>query len=252
MDPISIDLTSVAGIVALTIGIMQYIKGWLGQQPVLKSIPLPAYVVFVSAVLTFAVHEYTTWLPGDTKELLQQAVLQALVASGAFEWFRSGTKPASASTAARSLRLIPIVIAVGLSAAACASTGRILVESDRGIHATLATADDVVNRWCDNVLRPGSPAGTAVIPPPRAVADCRAFNASLADAYAAYQRYNAGIQANSLAAAPAMVTALSDIHAAIIRLKPEATMLIADVEHWIRMIKELMQPQEKSDAEDQR
>jgi hypothetical protein len=146
MDPtVSIDLKSVAGIVAFTILIVNYAKGWLGQQPILKGIPVSAYVVFVSLGLTFGVHEFRpAWLPGDLGDLLSQALMQALVASGAVEWFRHGRKPAAASSAARARRnggiyLVPILLAVGLAAGCAGKSKAIAVQADATIYTILSS-----------------------------------------------------------------------------------------------------------------
>lgn len=136
-----------------------------------------------------------------------------------------------------------LLLAGALSAPACASSGRILVEADRGIHATLTTLDDVINRLCDAQLSPA--AGAVVVPVPGVPAACRAFNASLADAYAAYQRFNSSAQDGSIAGVPAMVTALADIRAAALRLKPEGSALLDDLLRWHDSLQQLLPAKEE-------
>ncbi|HEX7769626.1 MAG TPA: hypothetical protein VF422_06320 [Dokdonella sp.] len=159
MDPISIDLKSVAGIVALTIGLVQYIKGWLGTKPVLKAIPIAAYVVFVSVALTLGVHQYTPWLPGDEKDLVWQAILQALMASGAFEWIRAGGKPAAATNAARSLNsggfpVILLAVLLGIGAVGCAKVTPAMKAGEKNVRTTvLFVANQVEPMVCNAEAR---------------------------------------------------------------------------------------------------
>lgn len=243
MDPsISIDLSSVAGIVTLTLALVHYLKPRLGRITFLQEFPLAVYVVAVSGGLTWLAHDVLHKLDGDLVSLIIQAVVSAMAASGLVEWWRAGSDPVAETTSATAARraatarkggfyIIPILLAVGLSSSACASAGRVLVEADRGIHATLSTADDVVNRACDAHLR--SPA------------DCQALNASLADSYAAYQRFNAAAQEGSIAGVPAMVTALADIRGQVLKLEPQAVDLIKDLQRWYDALKALL-PKEKS------
>jgi len=118
-----------------------------------------------------------------------------------------------------------LLLVLGLGAS-CASAGKVLVEADRGIHATLAGLDDTVNRACDMKLRPE--------------ADCKAFNAALANAFAAHQRYNAAAQEGSIAGVPQMVTALSDLQAAVKDMAPQAQALIDDLKRWRDALAQLL------------
>ncbi len=241
MDPsFSLDLTTVTGIVALTIAIVHYLKGWLASVPVLEKVPVAAYVVFVSMILTLVSHDVLHLIAGDRGELLLQAVVQAMVASGAVEWWRAGAKPLEQSQRAQdvidkkkwgsSAYLIPLLLAVGLSAG-CA--GRILVETERAMHATIAGADDAINAACDAKLR--------------SEADCKAFNGSIAAAWSAYETYNRAAQEGSVAGVPAMLDALGQLRAAVQSAKPQATAVIADLQRLYNTIKALL-PKEKTDA----
>lgn len=221
MDPsFSIDLTTVTGIVALTIAIVHYLKGWLASVPLLEKLPVAAYVVLVSMLLTLLSHDVLHWITGDRGELLTQAIVQALVASGAVEWFRAGAKPLARSTKATDTRLRRegwvILLALGLaSSAACASTGRVLVETERAMHATIAGADDAINAACDAKLRSAE--------------DCKTFNGSIAAAWSAYETYNRAAQEGSVAGVPAMLDALSQLRAAVASASPQATAVAADL-----------------------
>ena len=58
MDPsFSIDLKTITGIVALTIALVHYLKGWLASVPLLEKVPVAAYVVLVSCGLTWLSHD---------------------------------------------------------------------------------------------------------------------------------------------------------------------------------------------------
>lgn len=129
------------------------------------------------------------------------------------------------------LPLILLVCGLAAGAAGCASVGTVLYEADHGIHATLATADDLVTRACSAGLR--------------SAPDCRAFNAVLADSYAAYRRFNGPAQEGSIAGVPAMVTALADLRDQVIKLAPQAQELSADLQRWYTALKRLLPKETK-------
>ncbi len=242
MDPsFSIDLTTIAGIVALTITIVHGLKGWLASVPLLEKLPVAAYVVLVSIVLTLLSRDVFHLIGGDRGELLMQAIIQALAASGAVEWWRAGVKPLEQSGRAqdatmrrgsRDLYVLPILLAVGLSAG-CASTGKVLVETERAMHATIAGADDAINAACDARLRSED--------------DCKAFNGSIAAAWSAYEVYNKAAQEGSIAGVPAMLDALEQLSAAVTSARPQATAVLDDLMRLYNTIKALL-PKEKTDA----
>lgn len=126
---------------------------------------------------------------------------------------------------------VAILLAVALSASACASAGTVLYEADHGIHATLTTVDDTVNRACSAGLRSAE--------------DCKTFNAVLADSYAAYRRFNGPAQEGSIAGVPAMVSALADLRGEVAKLAPQAKELIADLERWYTALKGLLPKESK-------
>ena len=80
MDPnFSIDLKTIAGIVALTIAIVHGLKGSLASVPFFEKVPVAAYVVIVSVALTWLSHDVLHWIGGDLPELLLQAVVLVVV-----------------------------------------------------------------------------------------------------------------------------------------------------------------------------
>lgn len=234
MDPITIDLTSVSGIVLATVTIIHVFKARIGQLPYLRDVPLFVYVVAVSSGLTWLAYDVLHAIDGDRTSLMVQAVLQALAASGAVEWYRAGGKATSDTSKARMARLGAVLLAVGLTLSACASVGTTLAESDRGIHATLSAVDDFINRACDAKLRND--------------ADCKAFNALIADGWGAYRRFNAAAQEGSIAGVPSMVNAISDIRAAALKLEPQGHALLDDLRKWADALKALLPQKETGNA----
>jgi len=240
MDPnFSIDLKTIAGIVALTIAIVHGLKGWLASVPLLEKVPVAAYVVLVSALLTVLSHDVLHLIGGDRGELLLQAIVQALMASGAVEWWRAGNKPLEDSQRAQAVTMkrggfyvMPLLLAIGLGAG-CASTGRVLVETERAMHATLAGADDAINAACDARVR--------------SEADCRVFNGSIAAAWSAYEVYNKAAQEGSIAGVPAMLDALTQLRQAVETARPQAQAVIVDLQRLYDALKALL-PKEKTDA----
>jgi len=95
---------SVAGIVVATVLLVEILKRTLGNQPWFGRVPTWLYAIVVSAVLTATARYGLHTLAGDWLPLFNQAVLSAAVASGFKEWISNGTKPLSASTAARTQR----------------------------------------------------------------------------------------------------------------------------------------------------
>ena len=96
--------SSIAGVVALTIILVEVIKRSLGNIPWLSRIPTWAYAVVVSAALTATTHIWFGTLQGNDLELFSQAIGSAAIASGIKEWVSNINKPLAASTAARTQR----------------------------------------------------------------------------------------------------------------------------------------------------
>jgi hypothetical protein len=160
MDPsFSIDLKTITGIVALTIAIVHYLKGWLASVPGLEKLPVAAYVVLVSASLTLLSRDVLHLIGGDRGELLMQAIIQALVASGAVEWWRAGAKPLEDSQRAQDVTmkrggfyLLPILLAVGLAAGCAGKSKAIAVQAD----ATVVSILTGVQSSADQLLASGA------------------------------------------------------------------------------------------------
>lgn len=220
---LTIDLKSVAGIVTLTILLVNYIKGWLGQQPYLRRIPVAAYVVVVSAALTLLVNEFTL-AAGDRGSLLVQTFGQALAASGLLEWLRAGLKPTSATEAARSqptssgstTYLIPLLLAVALSSSACAGkTKAIAVQADATLNSILTTvqsaADAITRADCQPVQPCLTPAARRELSP------------SLLKALRLGRAFNGAVSASSpMQAIGPLMDALRELRSVIERLVPAA------------------------------
>ena len=123
-----------------------------------------------------------------------------------------------------------LAVTLGVGAVGCASVGTVLYEADRGLYASLSTADDIVTRACEAKLR--------------TAADCAAFDVVLADSYAAYQRFNEPAREGSIAGVPAMVTALASLRDQVQRLAPQAQAIIADLQRWYDVLKNLLPKKE--------
>jgi hypothetical protein len=96
--------SSIAGIVAATIVLVEILKHFCGNLPWFGKVPTWLYAVGIAIALTMVAHMGLKTLAGNDLELLTQAVMLAAVASGFKEWISNGTKPLSASTAARTQR----------------------------------------------------------------------------------------------------------------------------------------------------
>ena len=96
--------SSIAGIVALTIILVEVVKRSLGNVAWLSQVPTWLYAVLISAGLTAIAHIWLKTLPGTDIDLYSQAVGSAALASGIKEWVANINKPLSASTAARTQR----------------------------------------------------------------------------------------------------------------------------------------------------
>lgn len=208
MDPTQIDLTSVAGISAATWIVVQALKAALANAHGFSNVPLPVYAAVVSALLTWLSHDVLHLLPGASlTELVVQAVVASLTASGAWEQARSLTKPLSASTLARKSRGLIVVLLVAGMAGACASAGGALVVADDAIHDAIG------------IVRQ---AGKVVCDPQPASAQCKAFNAGLADAIRDARRFNEAVATDSVASVPAMVTSLESLARTLEGIMPDA------------------------------
>ena len=96
--------SSIAGIVAFTIILVEIAKHSLGSVPWLSQVPTWFYAVLISAGLTAITHIWLGTLQGTDIELFSQAIGSAAIASGIKEWAGNINKPLAASTAARTQR----------------------------------------------------------------------------------------------------------------------------------------------------
>lgn len=93
-------LSSVVGIVALTIAIVHIIKRDLGDTPYVCRVPAWAYAMAVSATLTWLSHAILHTIEGELPVLLTQSVLQALLAAGAIDTWKNRRKPIAETSVA--------------------------------------------------------------------------------------------------------------------------------------------------------
>ena len=96
--------SSIAGIVAFTIILVEIAKRSLGSVPWLSQVPTWLYAVLISAGLTAITHIWLGTLQGTDLDLFSQAIGSAAIASGIKEWMSNINKPLAASTAARTQR----------------------------------------------------------------------------------------------------------------------------------------------------
>ena len=96
--------SSIAGIVALTIILVEVVKRSLGNVAWLSQVPTWLYAVLISAGLTAVTHIWLGTLQGTDIDLFSQAIGSAAIASGIKEWISNVNKPLSASAAARTQR----------------------------------------------------------------------------------------------------------------------------------------------------
>jgi len=211
-----IDLKTIPGIVVATIALVHLLKGWLASAPALNRAPVALYVVLVAAGLTWLSHDVLHWLEGDRAQLIAQAVLAALSASGAVEWFRAGAKPLEDSAAATRTKerrsaawVVLLAVLLGAGVAGCASAGGRLVAADRAVHQAIAQTQDTADRLCDqHLLTP---------------AVCQQFNRELVPVIQAADDFNRAARANSAAEVPAMLGALDRFARGLEQLVPDAS-----------------------------
>lgn len=216
MDPSLEYFSSVAGIVALTVGITQTLKVALADLAPFNRLPTALYAVIVSMALTYLAHDVLAVLPGELPLLLAQAVVQALMAFGVLTAPAWG-KPIGASRAARETRegssgpsraviLLPLLLALG-GAACSARSQAAALEADRTVHAALAAVQDSVEILCDRQILAPEP--------------CRAVHRPLVSALEAGAAFNRAVAAQRETALGPLLRALSDLIEAIVQYVPE-------------------------------
>lgn len=96
--------SSITGIVAATIVIVEVLKRFFGNIAYVKAVPTWLYAVAVSAGLVACAHFWWQVLPGEHLDLFTRAIMLAAMASGFREWLANVSKPLSATTVARTQR----------------------------------------------------------------------------------------------------------------------------------------------------
>lgn len=229
IDPSALTLSwaaSTAGIVALTILLVQKMKTWLAEAPRLNWIPAWGYVILVSCLLT-GVASVAGVLQGAIGQLLAQAFLQAVGAIALFEVGTNLLKPIGASAAARDARLPVLLLILGLatSLTACASVGGKLVAADRAVHAAIAQTQDTANRLCDShVLTAES---------------CRQFNASLVPVLKDADAFNRAVAADSTAEIPTMAASLVRLSQSVAAILPANPALKSQIDDVVNLLRSL-------------
>lgn len=100
---------SLTGIIALTMLLSSGLKRAIGNVAALNSIPMWIYVVLIAEGLTLVCVQVLHTLPGPLTTQIYQAFLLAASASGAYEWFFSGsgnaTKPLAITAQSAGVRV---------------------------------------------------------------------------------------------------------------------------------------------------
>jgi hypothetical protein len=211
-------LTSIGGIVTLTILFVQVLKRALADVTALKDVPTAAYGLVVSVLLTFVAHR-AHWLEGELVELVFLAVLNTLIAFGVLT-APSWKKPIGESTDAQAARdrarftskglALLLAAVVGLSTAACASTGKTLVRINDAAYTAITITDDNAEHVCAAKLAPA--------------AACASFNTRMLTVMDAYQAFNRGVASNDASELPALAHALRGLVTSIEELITDETL----------------------------
>lgn len=204
-----IDLTTIGGIVAATMLLVQALKSALANVRYLNALPVALYAMVVAAGLTWLAHGVLGVLPGDGwQSLAVQAVLASLVASGAWEQARTVGKPLRESTTARNRRgLLGLLLVASIaSGAACASSRGALVAADDAIHDAIGVARTAGRLVCDP--RPDDP-------------KCKAFWADLADVIRDAAAINRAIASDSTVGIPELIGSALRLERSVDQLLPD-------------------------------
>lgn len=95
VDPLLSNLTSISGILALTTIIVKAMQKYLGAVVWFQKVPVAAYAVLTAVALALGAN-YFGYLQGTPKDLIWQAIVGALGASGLYTWVTGkGLKPLS-------------------------------------------------------------------------------------------------------------------------------------------------------------
>lgn len=93
--------TSVGGVGVATLFVVQLIKRVLGNVDGLQAVPIWVYAVVTSGILTFFCVKVLGTLPGNVWQLAWQAIYNAAIATGIYEWVGHANTPMKASVMAR-------------------------------------------------------------------------------------------------------------------------------------------------------
>lgn len=97
----SAPLSSTAAVVATAWLLVYALKRYLAPYPKLAAVPVPVYLLLVSAGLTYYANQVAGTLPGSFGVLVVEVLKNAAITSGVREWAMSGTAPLAASGVAR-------------------------------------------------------------------------------------------------------------------------------------------------------
>jgi len=99
--------TSIAGVVAATVFLVSGAKRVFGNMPFMATIPTWLYAVVIALGLTYVCSQVLGTLPGVFWQLAWQAVQNAAIATGVYEWFNNGTKPIWQSAQSAGVQVTP-------------------------------------------------------------------------------------------------------------------------------------------------
>lgn len=217
--------TSVAGIIAGTLILVEVLKRALGNVALVKAVPTWVYAVVVAVGLTYASRAAGLLTDqGSTLDVLMTAVMLAASASGFWTWLRNPADKIEDSAPAHNQRYtrgLPIVLlAVTLAAGCGKNLAPELVAADDAVHDALAAAQDGIDEICR---------------PQLLVETCREVNGVLVVALQAGRDFNRAIASERLAtlgplveSAGRVLTAVQKFPASDIRAK-----VIADLQRFI-------------------
>lgn len=94
-------LSSTAAVVATAWIVVYALKRYLAPYPKLAAVPVPVYLLVVSAALTYYANQVAGTLPGSLGVLVVEVLKNAAITSGIREWATTGAAPLAASGVAR-------------------------------------------------------------------------------------------------------------------------------------------------------
>lgn len=199
--------TSVAGIIAGTLIIVEVLKRALGNVALVKAVPTWVYAVVVAVGLTYASRAAGLLTDqGSTLDVLMTAVMLAGSASGFWTWLRNPSDQIKNSGPAQDQRFtrgLPIVL-LAVSLLGLVGCGRNpapqLVALEDSIHDALASAQDGIEKACASQVTPAA---------------CQQVNAALVPALQAGAGFNRGVRDQQLSAVGTLVEAIGRLTAKV-------------------------------------